>query len=49
MKNARLLAVFAALLAAALVFSVFAFRQEKTVRFGLAAGPQSWWACALPG
>ena len=49
MKNARLLAVFAALLAAVLAFSVFAFRQEKTVRFGLAAGPQSWWACALPG
>ena len=49
MKNARLLAVFAALLAAALAFSVFAFRAEETVRFGLAAGPQSWWACALPG
>ena len=49
MKNARLLAVFAALLAAALALSVFVFRAEETVRFGLAAGPQSWWACALPG
>ena len=49
MKNALLLAVFAALLAAALAFSVFAFRADETVRFGLAAGPQSWWACALPG
>lgn len=49
MKNAKLLAGLAALLAVVLAVSVFCFRGEETVRFGLAAGPQSWWACALPG
>lgn len=49
MKNGRLTVVLLALLAAVVALSAVTFRAEAPVRFGVAAGPGSWWACALPG
>lgn len=49
MKNGRLTVVLLALLAAVVALSAATFRAEAPVRFGVAAGPGSWWACALPG
>lgn len=49
MKNGRLTVILLVLLAAMVALSAATFRAEAPVRFGVAAGPGSWWACALPG
>lgn len=49
MKNGRLIAILLALLAVVVALSAISFRSGAPVRFGVTAGPDSWWACALPG
>ena len=49
MKNGRLIAILLALLAVVVALSAISFRSGAPVRFGITAGPDSWWACALPG